>query len=197
MDLVQTAFAEDLELASAAARGDEKARRCLAERLFERVRTTVHYLAAGDRDADDMAQLALVEVLGAAGSYRGECRIERWADRIVVRKAMRQLKRRRFREQIVAISDEARAAASPDQEDQAARRQLRRRLAALLSQLKADRRAVVMLHWVHGYSIPEVAELTEAPLNTVRDRLRVAKKQLQKAVLKDPVLRDWARAMGS
>lgn len=195
LDPLQTSFAEDLELASAAGRGDQRAARRLAERLFERVRTTVHYLAAGDRDADDMAQQALVSVLKAAGSYRGECRLERWADRIVVRTAMRQLKRRRFREQIVEISDDPPSRASADQEEQAARRQMRRRLSRLLTRLKPERRSVVILHWVHGYSIPEVAELTETPLNTVRDRLRTAKKQLRKSIMKDPVMKDWAIAM--
>jgi DNA-directed RNA polymerase specialized sigma24 family protein len=49
----------------------------------------------------------------------------------------------------------------------------------------------VVLHHVQGYGIVEVAEMTGAPVNTVRDRLRVGRRQLRKRILGDPALRGW------
>ena len=183
---------EDRELAAAAAQGDRRAAHRLADRLFSRVRATVLYMAPGHRDADDMIQTALVEVLRAAEGYRGESGLERWADRVVARTVMRHIKKRRRRDQVVSLSEELdRRGVAERQEHATSRRQLKGRLAELLGKLSKKRRMVVVLHWVHGYSVPEIAEMVDAPVNTVRDRLRKGKRKLKKWVQADPVLRDW------
>lgn len=41
---------------------------------------------------------------------------------------------------------------------------------------------------VYGYTIKEVSELTETPLNTVKDRLRTASKEFQAIVDHNPRL---------
>jgi RNA polymerase sigma-70 factor (ECF subfamily) len=184
----------DRELARRAGDGDEAARRDLAWRLLPRVRTTVHYLVAGDRDADDLVQQALVEVLRVVGTFRGDASLEHWADRVVVRTALRLIKQRRWRESIVRLDPEEPGAAEPGQERSYERRDLRRRLAHHLEELSTERRTVVVLHWVRGYTIPEIADLMGTKLNTVRGRLRDAKRQLRKQLLKDPVLREWAES---
>ena len=74
----------DRALALAAAAHDAAARRRVVERLLDRVRTTVYYLAPAHPDADDMVQMALVEVLRGLGGFRGDARLETWADRINV-----------------------------------------------------------------------------------------------------------------
>ena len=190
-----TTLESDLELTHRAGLGDDSARRELTRRLLPRVRNTVHYLAAGDRDADDLVQMALVEVLRVVGSFRGDASLEHWADRVVVRTALRQIKRRRWREGIVRLDEVDRGAAEAPQEDVAGRRQLRQRMATLLENLSPERRTAVVLHWVRGYTIPEIAELTGAKLNTVRGRLRDAKRELRRLIMKDPVLGDWAESI--
>lgn len=75
------------------------------------------------------------------------------------------------------VLDEVDAAAEPV--DPA--RQL---LWAALASLDDDRRLVVILHDLEGHSAPEVAELVEAPVNTVYSRLRLARADLAAAVAK-------------
>lgn len=181
-------------LAQAAGDGDARANRELAERLLDRIRATVHYLAAGDRDADDLVQLALVAILRSARTFRGECSLERWGDRIAVRTALRELKRRRWRERIVGLEGDVVREGQVSADHDIQRRLLRERLALLLGQLTPDRRLAVTLHWMHGYSVQEIADIAGAPVNTIRDRLRTGKKQLKRHLTKDPALRDWARS---
>ncbi len=185
----------DVSLARAAGRGDPDACRELAERLFDRTRTTVAYLCAGDRDADDLAQQSLVAVLKSARTFRGDCSLERWADRITIRTTLRRLKQRRWREGIVGLEAEPQPDHPVDPDRKLHRRLLRKRLAEVLGRLSEDRRTAVLLHWVHGYRVAEIAEITDTPVNTVRDRLRVGKKQLRKHLMKDPALADWARSV--
>lgn len=181
---------DDRLLAAAAGRGEAWAEAHLARRLLERVRNTVYYLAAGDRDADDLVQLSLVEILRSAGSFRGESALETWADRIVVRTALRQLRQRRRRESPISLEDLPLADPVALQA-QLHRRELQHRLAVHLLHLPPERRAVIVLHWMLGHTVEEVAALTDAPPNTVRKRLRVGKQQLRKRLRQDPVFLDW------
>ena len=191
MEIISPDLAPDLELARACAQGDRKAKQELAVRLYDRVRTTVFYLAGGHRDADDLVQAAMVEVLRSVGAFQGRSRLERWADRITVRTVMRVIKNRRWKDQVVALADDPGGRAPADHEEKIARRALRRRLAVLLGQVPETHREVLTLHWVLGYKVSELAEMLGVPANTVRDRLRRAKKTFRKLALQDPVVADW------
>ncbi len=192
----------DLELARAAGRGEARARQLLAQRLFDHVRATVSYLAGGDPDKDDLVQLSMIEILRSASSFRAEGPLDAWADRITVRTSFRALKARRRREEPLRGSEDVHVAqdrleasfseketTALDQEIQ--RRELHRRLATVLGRLGPRRRAVVVLRWVHGYGVEEIARITDSRPNTVRGRLRRGKRQLRKLILADPVLAGW------
>jgi len=192
---------EDLELARAAAGGEAGARRAVAERLFDRVRHTTRYLAAGHPDAEDHAQVALVEILRSLGTYSGHASLEHWADTITVRTTMRAIKRRRrlrawqiLRGRENLDREERLWAHGP--RDAFSEVHLRQHVATLLGKLNPERRAAVVLRLVHGYSVGEIAELTGVGYDTVRDRLRVGRKALRALVHKDPLLRAWAEERG-
>jgi len=179
------------QVAFAAASGDLGARRRLADLLLDRVAITVRYLAGGDSDADDYVQTAMIEILRSVGSFRGESSLETWAEKITVRTTMRQLKHRRWRAQIVVLDpapDGVSCAAGADR--QAAQASLADRLTAIVGTLSPERREVVTLRLVLGHSIEEISVLTGAKINTVRDRLAVARRQLRSKIARDPVLRD-------
>jgi RNA polymerase sigma-70 factor, ECF subfamily len=187
---------DDLALAEAAAAGDTGARRALLARVLSRVRATVRYVSADDRDQDDLVQLALVQILASARTFRGESSLAAWADRIAIRTALRHLARRRRKEQVVCL-EEAPDAGPVEAVDEHARLAMRRRLAVHLGALSPTLRAVVVLRLVHGYGIDEIAEMTETGRNTVRDRLVHGKRKLAKRLEKDPVFRRWVSSVES
>lgn len=172
---------EDLALMAAAGRGDGQAQRELARRLLPRVRTSVSYLAFRSSDADDLVQVSLVEVLRSAGTFRGESSIETWADRITARTVARGLRRAHARQEQVEATAEL-----PDvpdvgegDADPATRALLRRRLVELMERVPLENRVPVLYKYVYGYSLEEIAELVEAPVNTVRNRLLRGKARLR------------------
>ncbi len=189
---IESAFRDrDVELARLASGGDRRALQEVALRLYDRVRTTVFYMVGGHRDAEDMVQVAMVEILRSLGAYEGRSKIERWADRITTRTVMRRIKNRRWKDQVVQIQDDPGGDRPADHEEKYARRAVRRRLAVLLGQVPETHREVLTLHWVLGYRVAEIAESLGVPANTVRDRLRRAKKKFQRLATADPVLMDW------
>jgi len=171
----------DSTLVAAAARGDEQARRELVNRLLGRVRSTVMYLASRSPDVDDMTQRSLIEVLGACGTYRGESTVEAWADRITTRTVMRLIKRSRLSEAREQGVDEVPEYPewSRDIQNPAEVSDQRRAMATLLARLPEERREAMVLKHVHGYSVEEIAAATQTKVNTVRDRLRVARAELR------------------
>jgi RNA polymerase sigma-70 factor (ECF subfamily) len=189
-------WADDGELARSAAAGDEDALRAVALRLLDRARTTVRYLCGDSPDHPDLVQECLMQVLRSIGSYRGESLLETWGDRVVVRTALRLIKRERAR---LEDADDAviEHAVEPDTPESALRRARRQAgMAALYQKLSPERRAVVMLRAVYGYSTPEIAAITESGLETVRSRYKMARRQLRRLVATEPALREWAHGEG-
>jgi RNA polymerase sigma-70 factor (ECF subfamily) len=185
----------DLELTKAAALGDDVARRRVVDRLVDRVSITVRYLAGGDSDADDYAQMAIIEILKSVGSFRGESTLESWADKITVRTAIRQLKRRRRRDRTEEIDSEREGRgtsleAAPERK--LIRHRMSERITKLMETLTPERARVLTMRLVLGYSIEEISSITGMKINTVRDRLAVARRQLRKKIQKDPVLKEFA-----
>ena len=73
---------------------------------------------------------------------------------------------------------------SPRDETIAERR--RELLRALLGEIPDAQSETIMLRLALGHSIEEISEITNAPINTVRSRLRLAKEALRSRIEADP-----------
>ena len=165
-----------LDLAAVAA-GQRAATADFVRALLPRVRNLVRYLLSGDQDVDDVAQEALVAVLRGFGSYRGTGRLEAWVDRVVVRETFGWLRRRRSETR--RIAPEVDVTVTEDPRRLTDEYLQRRQVAGLLDALPADQRHVLVLHYVLGMSVPEISQAVEAPVETVRSRLRLGRARLR------------------
>ena len=162
---------------------DPEARERLVARLRQRVRRLVATFLRHSADADDATQLALLEILRAAPGYRGDSSLETWSDRIAVRTAIRVARQRRLatvREGGLE-PDDLHAPQAPESLGESLPRSLR----AYLDQLPEARRTALVLRHAFGHSIEEIAELTGASVNTVKDRLLHARDQVRRMVRRD------------
>jgi RNA polymerase sigma-70 factor (ECF subfamily) len=161
----------------AAQGGDRAAAARLIAAVLPRVRNLVRYLIRGDEDVEDVAQEALVLLLRGLGGYRAEGSFRSWADRVVARSTFAWLERRKAHEQraleTVQLSTGAPEAGAVDEY------LLRRRMAQALDTLPFEQRHALVLHHVLEMSVPEVAEETRAPVETVRSRLRLGRLRLR------------------
>lgn len=162
----------------AAIGGDRAAAQAILTALLPRMRNLCRYLLRGDRDVDDVTQVACIEVLRSLATWRGEASLESWALRITARVARRHATKERARDaRHDAGPPELHAVPSPD----AAPDQYleRRRMARLLDQLPDAQRDAVVLHHVLGLSVPEIAAELDVPAETTRSRLRLGMKRLR------------------
>jgi RNA polymerase sigma factor (sigma-70 family) len=176
---------DDLRMAREATVDHDAARRLL-ERIGPRVRHTVRLLVGRDDELEDYTHACFVAILENLGKYKGTGPLEAWAGQLTYRVLMRQLKRRRRSERTVTLVAEEAGVVSATPEREATRRSRIAVWTTHLHKLPEKRREALVLRLVHGYSVAEVARITDAPLNTVRDRIRVGLKELRQSIAVDP-----------
>jgi RNA polymerase sigma-70 factor (ECF subfamily) len=173
----------DLALMASVARREPAAERALVERLSSRVRRLSRMLSGTLVDADDAAQLALLEILRSAAGFRVAMSLERWADRITVRTTRRLVRRELERKGLLArwiapgsMPWGLKESSPPE----------RVGLESFLDRLSPERREALVMRHTLEYSVEEIAELTGAPVGTVKDRLVSARKELRRALEREP-----------
>jgi RNA polymerase sigma-70 factor, ECF subfamily len=183
-------FSSDHRLAGRCARGEREAQ----EQLFEEQRGRVHLvlfrILGSNRDIEDLVQEAFVALFRSLASYRGEASLATWTDRIAARTAFRYLSRRREPAAHLELVETAQTsvAEGPDRDTEA--RALGRRLYSVLERLDAKYRIAFVLHVIDERSIDEVATILEISAVAAKARIWRARRQMQRRVRTDPVLRE-------
>lgn len=157
------------------------------------IRVARRVLGSESSEVEDVAQEAALAVLDALPRYRGEGTVLHFACRVAVLTAMNVRRRvttqkRSGRSASCPLEQVPSHAPGPDRE--AANRSLVPVVRELLLTLPENQAEALALHAVLGCTVTEIAETTQAPEETVRSRLRLAKLALRKRVLANAVLRD-------
>lgn len=132
-------------------------------------------------DAEDAVQAGLERAWRGRGGVRQPESLSSWVDRIVVNEAIRIAARRRRwwsrRSELSAGASGSAATFDPPDRFTAFR--------LAYQGLPADQRAAVALHLYAGHSVAMTAEILGTPLETVRSRLRLARKRLRSELEED------------
>jgi RNA polymerase sigma-70 factor, ECF subfamily len=159
----------DDQLVAAANRGDAAA----FEALYRRHRDWVVNLAfrfTGDRDlALDVLQETFLYLLKKFPGFILTARLQTF-----LYPAVKNLSLGARRKSQRLVSDEAALAGAPAPETNARPESQRDQLTAALAALGEEHREVLLLRFVDGLSLAEIAEALEIPLGTVKSRLHNA-----------------------
>ena len=172
---------DDVELMARVARGDADAQRQVARRLLRRVENLCRAILRHREEALDARQLSIVEILTSAHTFRGASSLERWADRITVRTALRAAASERRAQRAPVEFD--RDAIHPTSESVLLARQY-------LDGISERQRMVVVMRHSLEYSIEEIAEMTGISQNAVKDRLLRARGILRRMWRRELLLVD-------
>jgi RNA polymerase sigma-70 factor, ECF subfamily len=183
---VESTYTEDLNLARAVARGDKRACEDFARRLLPTVRRVSRGLLRGSDGANDAVQISLMDLLGSAANYMGRGPLEAWAQRIATRSTLRWMNKQRLaRERTLAQAQETELQHHQVLLQTETLDRLPRPLDEYLDQLTEVQRTAVLLRFALGHTIPEIAEITEAPIPTVKCRIQKGQQELCRLVRRD------------
>ena len=169
---------------SAATAGDATAVHAVLGGVAPAVAAVVR-LMFGSRtvEAEDAVQESLMAVHAAIGRFRGECPFVAYACRIAARVAV-TARRRRASDSLEEISAEL-VAAAPSHDDRIMRERRLQALCALLDELPPGQAESLAMRVVLGCTLPEVAQATGVPVNTVRSRIRLAREHIKARIESD------------
>ena len=154
-------------------------------------------------DVDDVTQDAVVALLTALMTFRGECSVEHYANRVALLTALAARRRARTRARTVEpetesfeeiAAAEAGDHASPLATAVAARRRLLVR--QLLDELPDTIAEALASHFILGYTVDEIAASSSVPANTVWSRLRLGKQALRRKLERDAALVEMLKGLG-
>jgi RNA polymerase sigma-70 factor (ECF subfamily) len=145
-----------------------------------------------ESDLEDFTQDALLKILAALDTFRGESRFTTWAHKIAVRVAFTELRRRRWRDVsldgmresggIDVILDNVHdPAIGPEQ--QAMRRIILSTLRRLMQEELTDRQRQAMMAMLNGMPLEEVARRMDTNRNALYKLLHDARQRLQKRMI--------------
>ncbi|PZR06966.1 MAG: RNA polymerase subunit sigma-70 [Archangium gephyra] len=148
---------------------------------FRSVWRTLQRLGVFPAFTDDAAQEVFVTAWRRWSEFEGRSSERTWLLGIALRVASDVRRKQRSNDEVpVKLAIDA-----PLPDAVTAARQQSRRVEALLRQLDEERREVLLLCDVEGYTIPEVAEATGVNLNTLYTRLRTARQQFEALVKRE------------
>lgn len=174
----------DVRLVRAVERGDARAQSQLLDMVLPHLRAVARTILANPSDVDDAVQVALMRVLEGLPSYRGDSSLVRWSRRVAAHACLRQREQNQRRLRVVELSADTSTAAGPSPSERLGEG-LPRHVAEYLDKLPAVQREALVLRHVLDHSVAEVAELTGAPVDTVKSRLLYARRALRGLIRRD------------
>jgi RNA polymerase sigma factor (sigma-70 family) len=191
---------EDLALVRRCRAGDEEARTELVKSHLNQVRLTLYRIIGPNQEMPDLIQNALIEVMRSLEHYRGDALLRTWIDRVCANVAYQYLRKRRgpahvALELVPEPTDEA-TAANATAESRLEGRRLVETLTRLLDDISPKKRIALLLHTVLGYSVKEVAAMTDSRVATTKSRILYGRRELLRLARRDPALREWLATTG-
>jgi RNA polymerase sigma-70 factor, ECF subfamily len=156
--------------------------------LFHLYKQKIHdltYKSLGNRfDIDDVVQQVFIAVFGSLRHFKGESSLDTWVYRITVKVCTTQLRKKYRKRQPNIMYDsmerEREDPASGDPCSAIEQQELSRVIYDALDKLPVEKRMIVTMYEMDGFTLEEIAQIIKKPLGTVKSRLFHGRKALEK-----------------
>jgi RNA polymerase sigma-70 factor, ECF subfamily len=159
-------------------------------RFVPMVRATVRRMLGPGRDEDDVVQEVFLRFFGAVRRLREPALVRSFLFGICVRTVRKEIRRRKLRSWLRLAGDvvDDLAVDWPAVAGDAEAREAIRRFYAVLDSLRGESRSLVVVRFLEGKELTEVARLHGMSLSTVQRKLTKAVARVTSLVRQDPAL---------
>jgi RNA polymerase sigma-70 factor (ECF subfamily) len=186
---------DDSELLAALRSGDPTAATALHDRVRSQVDRTVHRLLGGrDSDHEDIAQLAMIELVSTIDRYRGDCSLDSWTGTITAHVVYKHIRRRKTERRIFGALDAdllAQTRSSSRLGREAIVRNLVHRVRGHLDKMDESKAWTFVLHDVCGHDLREIAHITGVSVAAAQTRLVRGRREIHERIADDPELANY------
>ena len=134
----------------------------------------LRHLGVAEADVEDVCQEVFITAHRKLSEFEGRSSLRTWLYAICLRHASDYRRRAHVRLE----RPTAELPAAEDEHEPHAAAESRRVLQVLLSRLDPDKREVVVLYELEGFTMKEVAEILECPLQTAYSRLHAGRERM-------------------
>lgn len=160
----------DAEVIKLVLSGDTEAFGVLMDRYERECAAYARYMTGSQDDAADVVQESLVRAYRSLRRCRNPERFKGWLFRIVSNQCKTHLARRNHRKrESLSVLEERHSDSAPDADAEAG--ELRRMVHESLQTLPVDQREALVLKYVHGMSLSEMAEVLSTSVPALKMRL--------------------------
>ena len=186
MELIPDPAQQELQLLERVKDGDREAFNALMGKYIPEMYRYLRFgrYSLSEADVEDVIQDILLKVWKSAGSFQGKGRLASWLRAIAQRTALDRLRKKKW--EFVELSEREHSEIPESLEEIA---QLEKDFALLdpcIEQLPDAQREVVFLKYVEGGKNPTISKSIGISVNTVKDRLKRALRNLRDCLNKAP-----------
>lgn len=169
--------------------GDRSSLEKLARAILPRVRKTIFFTMGSNNESEDVVQVAMVRIFRGLSQFRGDAQLETWIDRVTVNAVRAHFRRHPFRSLFLSPdSGEQMVAPGDTPQDEAEKRELMERLREHLTHIKPKKRIALVLSAAYGYTVSEIAQMTDCSTETAKKRLQHGRSEMMRRLSKDEPL---------
>jgi RNA polymerase sigma-70 factor (ECF subfamily) len=189
---------DDAQLLTALREGDARAATAFHDRVRPQVdRTIARLLGRRDSDAEDLAQLAMIELVTTIDRFRGDCSLDSWSSTVTAHVVYKHIRRRQTERRVFAGADvdEVPPQSTRHGGHDAMIRSVMRRVRVHLDAMDEAKAWTFLLHDVCGYDLQEIAQITSVSVSAAQTRLTRGRRELHERIAADPELANLLEEM--
>ena len=181
---------DDAQLLAALKAGDASAATALHDRARPVVERTVRrLLGVRDTDAEDLCQLAFIELVNTIEQFRGECPLDAWVSMISARAVYKHIRRRKLERRLFSRTQlQVVPEVAATTRHNSLLRDLVRRVSEHLMHVDDSRALTFLLHDAYGYDLKEIAQITGVSVSAAQTRLVRGRREVHERIACAPGL---------
>ncbi len=175
---------EDRDAVKRVLDGDTEAYRTLVARHQERIFYLGLKFFRNPADAEDFAQDVFVRAFEKLGTYAGSAPFSAWLYRLAYNLAVNQYRVNTRVREFEELEDEGFETEGEytGPEEALLRKEHARTVSEAVRRLPEKYMVLIKMHFFDGLSYPDISEILEVPINTIKSYVHRAKKQLREAL---------------